>query len=105
MPLPDNEVTRGKCGLKALQCMATGRPVVISPVGVNTEIVEHGCNGFLAETSDDYVSSLLELAGSKDLRQRMGSAARETVEGRYSAKVVAAKFAEIVRGVTDPISR
>jgi glycosyltransferase involved in cell wall biosynthesis len=101
MPLPDNEVTRGKCGLKALQCMATGRPVVISPVGVNTEIVEHGRNGFLAETVDDYVNNLLELAKSRDLRRRMGAAARKTVEERYSAAVVAARFAEVVRFVTD----
>jgi glycosyltransferase involved in cell wall biosynthesis len=101
MPLPDDEVTRGKCGLKALQCMATGRPVVISPVGVNTEIVKHGRNGFLAESVDDYVSCLLELANSRDLRQRMGMAARKTVEERYSAEVVADKFAEVVRFVID----
>lgn len=101
MPLPDDEVTRGKCGLKALQCMATGRPVVISPVGVNKEIVEHGRNGFLAKTVDDYVASLLALANSKDLRQKMGSAARRTVEERYSAEVVAARFADVVRFVVD----
>jgi glycosyltransferase involved in cell wall biosynthesis len=101
MPLPDDEVTRGKCGLKALQYMATGRPVVISPVGVNSEIVEHGRNGFLAESTDDYVASLLELAGSKDLRKRMGHAARATVEERYSAKVVSGAFADVVRFVTE----
>lgn len=101
MPLPDDEVTRGKCGLKALQYMATGRPVVVSPVGVNKEIVEHGCNGFLAESTEDFVSSLLELARSKELRGRMGAAARRAIEERYSAEVVAARFAEVVRFVTD----
>jgi glycosyltransferase involved in cell wall biosynthesis len=101
MPLPDDEVTRGKCGLKALQCMATGRPVVISPVGVNSEIVENGRNGFLAESVNDYVASLLELAKSRNLRRRMGAAARKTVESRYSAEVVAARFADVVRFVTD----
>lgn len=101
MPLPDDEVTRGKCGLKALQYMATGRPVVISPVGVNNAIVEHGRNGFLPESVDDYVSCLLELANSVDLRLRMGAAARKTVEERYSAEVVAGRFADVVRFVTD----
>jgi glycosyltransferase involved in cell wall biosynthesis len=99
MPLPDDEVTRGKCGLKALQCMATGRPVVISPVGVNSEIIDHGRNGFLAGTANETVSRLLELAGSPELRRRMGAAARNTVEERYSAEVVAAKFADVLRFV------
>src|SRR5206468_5748008 len=42
MPLPDDEWSRGKCGLKALQCMALGIPTVMSPVGVNTDIA---CDG------------------------------------------------------------
>ena len=100
MPLPDDEVAHGKCGLKALQCMATGRPVVISPVGVNKEIVEHERNGFLAGTDDDFVAALLRLANSSDLRRQMGASARETVEARYSAELGAAKFAEVVRAVT-----
>ena len=45
MPLPDDEVTRGKCGLKALQFMATGRPAVVSPVGMNLDLVRDGING------------------------------------------------------------
>ena len=99
MPLPDDEATRGKCGLKALQCMATGRPVVVSPVGVNTEIVDHGRNGFLAADSDEYVAALLRLARSPDLRSTMGAAARRTVEERYSAQVSADKFGAVVRRV------
>ena len=103
MPLPDDEITRGKCGLKALQCMATGRPVVISPVGVNTEIVQHGRNGFLAANTDEFVEALLELAQSPELRARMGAEARRTVEQRYSAEVVARRFADVVRFVTDGV--
>jgi glycosyltransferase involved in cell wall biosynthesis len=100
MPLPDNEFTRGKCGLKALQYMATGRPAVVSPVGVNTEIVRHGENGFLASTTDDFVGALLQLAASEPLRRRLGAAGRKTVEESFSAEVAAAKFAEVVRSVT-----
>ena len=50
MPLTDTPFVKGKCGYKLIQFMACGLPVVASPVGVNRDIVEHGVNGFLAET-------------------------------------------------------
>lgn len=97
MPLPDDDYTRGKCGLKALQYMATGRPVVIAPVGMNTDLVESGENGFLARTDDEWVDALEQLACSRSLRTRMGAAGRRTIEQRYSAEVVADLFARAVR--------
>jgi glycosyltransferase involved in cell wall biosynthesis len=101
MPLSDNEVTRGKCGLKALQCMATGRPVVVSPVGVNSQIVEHGRNGFLAATDSEMVEALRRLWLDAGLRARLGKAARRTVEQGYSAEIGAARMAAVIRFVTD----
>ena len=99
MPLPDNEFCRGKCGLKALQCMAAARPVIASPVGVNTAIVQHGRNGFLASTTEEFVEALLQLASSPQLRAKLGAAAYETVRADYSATVGASKFAAVVRSV------
>lgn len=96
MPLPDDEVSRGKCGLKALQCMATGRPVVASPVGVNKEIVRAGENGFLASTTTEWVDALATLAADKALRFRLGNNARATVERGYTAEISAEKFARVV---------
>lgn len=100
MPLPDNEVTRGKCGLKALQYMATGRPVVVSPVGMNSDLVKHGVNGFLASTPEEFVDALVTLARDPALRRRMGQSARRTVEESYSSEAAAAIFARVVRQVT-----
>jgi glycosyltransferase involved in cell wall biosynthesis len=99
MPLPDDEFSRGKCGLKALQYMAAGRPVVVSPVGVNREIVQHGQNGFIASSTEEFVTSLTQLANDPELRERMGREARRTVERDYSAREVARRFAEVVRSV------
>jgi glycosyltransferase involved in cell wall biosynthesis len=99
MPLPDNEYTRGKGGYKALLYMAVGRPAVLSPVGVNTEIIRHGSNGMLARSTDEWVGALDALADSRALRYRLARAGRLTVENRYSAKSGADAFAGVVKAV------
>jgi glycosyltransferase involved in cell wall biosynthesis len=96
MPLPDDEVSRGKCALKALQCMATGRPIVVSPVGVNVEVVRSGYNGFLASTVDQWVEALAALARNPALRASLGRNARKTVEQGYTARLSSDKFAQVV---------
>ncbi|PUA16913.1 glycosyltransferase family 4 protein [Glaciimonas sp. PCH181] len=83
MPLVDEPFERGKCGYKLIQYMACGLPVVASPVGVNRQIVEHGINGFLAETPQEWEQALLKLLTDPALRQRMGQAGREKVEHQY----------------------
>lgn len=86
MPLPDDEWAKGKCGLKGLQYMALAVPTVMSPVGVNSEIIAHGENGFLARGEDEWVLALSKLLDSPELRHRLGAAARRTVESRFSVE-------------------
>lgn len=99
MPLPDDAFARGKCGCKALQYMAVGRPVVVSPVGVNTEIVRQDVNGLLASTDEEWGDALNRLGDLPELRARLGVEGRKTVESGYSAESAAASFAEAVYGV------
>jgi glycosyltransferase involved in cell wall biosynthesis len=96
MPLPDDEAARGKCGCKALQYMAAGRPAIVSPVGVNAEIVRDGENGLCARGDEEWVRALDALAGAPERAAQMGAAARRTVEERFSAEHAAARFAEAV---------
>jgi len=84
MPLPDNQWTRGKCGFKGLQYMALEIPAVMSPVGVNNEIIDHGKNGFLATDDNDWYEKLCTFIDSFELRRRLGKEGRKTVIEKYS---------------------
>jgi glycosyltransferase involved in cell wall biosynthesis len=86
MPLPDNEWSRGKCGFKALQYMALGIPAVVSPVGVNKDIIEDGRTGLFASTEAEWASSLERLISDEKFRHTVGEAGRRTVEERYSVR-------------------
>ncbi|HKP45075.1 MAG TPA: glycosyltransferase family 4 protein [Pyrinomonadaceae bacterium] len=105
MPLPDDDWSKGKCGLKALQFMALGIPVICSPVGVNTEIIEDGVNGFLASSEEEWLDKLTLLITSPDLRARLGRAGRETVENKYSAKRQAPRVFELWQSVVRDSAR
>lgn len=86
MPLADDEWSRGKCGLKGLQYMALGIPTVMSPVGVNSSIIQNGVNGFTPKSEAEWVDCLNSLINSASLRSQLGAAGRETVERNFSVK-------------------
>ncbi len=96
MPLPDEPWARGKCGFKLIQYMACGLPVVASPVGINTEIVDDGLNGYLASTTEEWVSAIQRLCLDAELRQRMGAAGRKRVEEKYCLSVTAPKMIKLL---------
>lgn len=88
MPLPDDEWAKGKCGLKGLQYMALEIPTLMSPVGVNAEIIQDGDNGFLATDIDEWVDKISKLVESAELRKEMGQKARQTVLDKYSVQAL-----------------
>lgn len=97
MPLVDSPWERGKCGYKLIQYMACGLPVVASPVGMNRDIIQHGENGFLAESTEDWVKALRTLQTDPALRRRMGQAGRQLVEAHYSLQINAPRLAELLQ--------
>jgi glycosyltransferase involved in cell wall biosynthesis len=99
MPLPDTDWARGKCGLKALQYMSVGVPVVCSPVGVNSEIVEDGASGFLPKSTAEWVQAIARLVEDAGLRQKMGEVGRHRVSQHYSLDRWAPQLAEHLREV------
>lgn len=105
MPLPDDDWSKGKCGLKALQYMALGIPTICSPVGVNSEIIQDGVNGMLASTDAEWVEKLTQLLRSPRLRSQLGIAGRKTVEEKYSAHVQAPRVLEVFKKAAAKVAR
>jgi glycosyltransferase involved in cell wall biosynthesis len=94
--MPDDAWSRGKCGLKVLQYMAAGLPVVANPVGVQVDMIRHGESGYLAETSAEWEEAIGILARDPALRRRMGAAGRRRVESDYSVDVGAAHWLAVL---------
>ncbi len=86
MPLPNNEWASGKCGLKGIQYMALQIPTIMSPVGVNTEIIEDGVNGFLCTKDAEWEQRISQLIESPELRKQIGEKGRRTIVERYSVQ-------------------
>src|SRR5207247_208343 len=97
--LPDDLWSRGKCGLKVLQYMAAGLPVVANPVGVQAELVRHGETGFLAETPAQWLEAIGRLAHDPELRRRMGRAGRQRMESAFSVAAGAARWQTLLDGL------
>ncbi|WP_022823978.1 glycosyltransferase family 4 protein [Hymenobacter norwichensis] len=84
MPLVDDPWARGKCAFKALQYMSLGMPALVSPVGMNTEVVQDNYNGFVCDDQEQWYAALRQLLADQNLRASQGAAARRTIVERYS---------------------
>lgn len=96
MPLPDNWWTRGKCGYKALQYMASGVATVCSAVGANADMIEHGVDGFAVSDDAGFSEAIQTLIDDSLLRRELGQKARVKIERGYSIQVVARRLAGIL---------
>lgn len=100
MPLEDGEWERGKCSYKMLQYMACGIPVVVSPVGMNVQILRLGEIGLSASSHDEWVEALKWLlSASKEVHERMGREGRRVAETYFSIEVIAPRVARVLKEV------
>lgn len=97
MPLPDNAWTRGKCSYKMLQYMATGIPVVVSPVGMNKQVLNLGPSGLAAQQDADWYEALRFLHNNGEKARNYGRGGRKVVQENFSLQVITPKLAKIFR--------
>jgi trehalose synthase len=70
-------------GLTVTEAMWKGTPVIGGDVGGIRHQIENGANGFLVSSVEEASQRIVQLIGDRDLRQRMGQKARETVKQRF----------------------
>lgn len=87
MPLDNGDFEKAKGGYKLLQYMSAGLPVMATPVGINSEIVRDGENGFLCNSSDEWTNGFEKLIENEHLRKSMGIKGRQDVMEKYSLDV------------------
>jgi glycosyltransferase involved in cell wall biosynthesis len=96
MPLTDDEWSRGKGSYKLLQYMALGIPAVVSPVGVNTTLLQEGVNGYFATGNIEWEEKLSKLIEDKHLRENLGNKGREIVIANYSLEASVIKYVDAI---------
>jgi glycosyltransferase involved in cell wall biosynthesis len=89
----------GKSGLKAIQYMAFGIPCVATNIGTTPRIIRDGENGLLVQTDEEWLAALERLIDDPDLRRRLGEQARRDAVARYSTRVIADQYREVLDAV------
>ena len=79
--------------------MACGKPVVASPVGINSEIVDVGINGFLPITAVEWKNAFKALHDNREAARTMGDEGRKRAVTDYSVRVASAALAAVIHRV------
>jgi len=99
MPLIDDAFQQGKCGLKLLQYMAGGLPVIASPVGINRSLV-YG-NGYLATSGSEWHQAIKAFDTDRKLLRDFGLAGRLFCKRHYDLQSWAGVLNRLLETVAD----
>jgi len=95
MPLHDTDWDRGKCSFKMLQYMACEVPCIVSPVGMNVEVMAHrekyGSFGVMSADWDEVLTHYYNMPDSD--RAIQGRAGRHVIADLFATEVVAQSIA------------
>ena len=87
----------------ALEWMASARPVVASNVGVLSEIVQNGYNGFIVEPNNcrQLSSSIVKILKDTELNVKMGKNALKYIEKNFSPSVYIRKLEILMKKLAE----
>lgn len=95
MPLPDEKWERGKCGYKLIQYMALKKPVIASPVGVNSFLVTDDV-GYLCNSDEEWATALETLINDADKQRLMGASGFSLVCEKYNTDKISDELARTI---------
>lgn len=89
-----------------LEAMACGKPVITTPVGGNTELVEDGKNGYLVapRSSKELAERILDLIHSPKRRVQMGQNGREKIKKHYTWDKTVPRYEEAYEHLLSQLS-
>lgn len=100
LPVASNrKFNKAKSPTKLFEYMAMAKPTVCSDIGELSHIIQDRENGFLAKTKDEFIKKMQKLIEDSNLRQRLGENARETIEKKYSLKVLGKQLYDILKTI------
>lgn len=82
-----------------LEAMAAGMPVVATAIPGNTDVVTNGHDGLLVAVDDppSIAAAIERLMDDRELRARLGRAARRTIGSRFAIDMVADRYLALYR--------
>jgi glycosyltransferase involved in cell wall biosynthesis len=95
MPLTESDWAEGKCGFKALQYMSLGAVAVVSPVGVNSKIIQHEKNGFIVSDAEEWKKTLIRLIENGVERKQIGANAKKSIVWEWSVQKWTAEYIQL----------
>jgi len=98
-------LTGGSTRLKIIEAMAWGTPVVSTGVGAEGLEVTHDRDILLADTPEDFATSIERLVRDRDLWRRLSIAGRNLVAEHYSADHMYRQYRGILSVVTQGVLR
>jgi len=99
MPIADTEHSRGKCSFKMLCYMAAKLPVVVSPFGMNKEVLDMGELGFGPTSNDEWYDALDMLIASRGLQNKLAENGYRVVNENFDINIIGKKLANSLKNI------
>ena len=103
-PLLDNPFNQCKSAIKFLEYTALGAPGVYSRVAPYMDVIQHGSNGFLASTREEWLACLTQLVEDTALRLKLANNAQNTVRSSWLLSKNITKWYQILDSLLDTAS-
>lgn len=84
VPLANDIFNLAKSNVKFVECGAVGVPILASKVGEFESCIQHGINGLLAATAEEFESNLVMIARNPQLLKIIAKEAHASVKNKFT---------------------